>query len=301
MNLKDLTRPVNSKRVADVIKTQFGVDYKIEKLGLSEAVKLLNKTDSMINEFKHNNSLHESENNASYMKLIMLNEAVSKRANELTRTHNLQESKMNTIFIKALKIAALGGELTEGQLKKLKISENMKSVLRNQKISQTFMRRIIENKKARLTALNEGEIDQAQTTIAAQDIADQIQAMIEKFADIKYKSLPALHDSIRNAQGVDAAQEFNTSVSSSLDMLTGSLETAKSDVNNAVAGLTGQEIAGPNDLDLDDFEGGDDMGMDDDMGMGGVDDMDMDLGLDDNEPDFDLDIEPEVDLGRERR
>jgi len=126
--------------------------------------------------------------------------------------------------------------------------------------------------------------------------------MIEKFADIKYKELPALHDSIRNAQGVDQAESFNTQLVGSLDSLTSSLEQAKADVNNAVAELTGQEVAaGAGDLDLDGF-GGDEMGGELDLGMG--DEMDMDLDLDGDGGEFDLDLEADdeaVDLGRERR
>lgn len=300
MNLANLTRPLNAKKVIEIIKTQFGSDYNINNLNLVETVNLLNKTDELIVKFKHQSNLYESENNASYMKLLMLNEAATKKATELTQAHKLQESEMNNrIFTKALKIAAYGGQLTEAQLKALPISENMRSVLRNQKTAQTFMRNIIENRKTRRATLTEGEIDQAQTTIAAQDIADQIQAMIEKFADIKYKELPALHDSIRNAQGVDQAESFNTSLISSLDSLTSSLEQAKSDVNNAVAELTGQEIAGPGDLDLDDL-GGDELGMDDGMG----DELDLGMGDELGGDDFDLDLEPDdedVDLGRERR
>ena len=117
--------------------------------------------------------------------------------------------------------------------------------------------------------------------------------------DIKYKNLPALHDSIRDAQGVDAAQTFNSTVSASLDGLTTSLEQAKGDVNNAVATLTGQEVStGANDLDLDAL-GGDE----DELDLG-MDDFDAEDDSGGDEGDFDLGLEPdeeEVDLGRGRR
>jgi len=300
MNLADLTRTVDSETVTKLIKTQFGTDYNIGNLGLKETVTLLNDTDKLIVEFKLKNNLHSSENDPSYMKLLMVNEAVDRRATELTKVTPIQESEMeNKLLTKALKIAAMGGKLSEDQLQALRITESMQSVLRNQKTAQTFMRKIIESKRAMLA---ESEIASAQTTIAAQDIADQIQAMIEKFADIKYKELPALHDSIRNAQGVDQAESFNTQLVGSLDSLTSSLEQAKADVNNAVAELTGQEVAaGAGDLDLDGF-GGDEMGGELDLGMG--DEMDMDLDLDGDGGEFDLDLEADdeaVDLGRERR
>ena len=231
----------------------------------------------------------------------MLNEAASKHTFELTQS---QGPKMNNNYVTALKIAALGGKLSEAQIKSLKVSEGMRAVLESQESAQAFMRKIVESKKAMLA---ESEIATAQTTLAAQDIADQIQSMIEKLADIKYKELPALQDSIRNAQGVEQADSFNTQLTSSLDSLNSALEQARGDVNNAVAELTGQEVAGgAGDLDVDAFGAGDDMGMGgDDMGMGGDD-----LGMGDEMGDelggdeFDLDLETdddEVDLGRERR
>ncbi len=302
MNLNDLTKPVDAAAVTELIKTQFGVDYNIDKLRLKESVQLLNKTDSLIMEFKQNENLHESENNASYMKLIMVHEAATKRVTALTNHIQIQESEMkNKLLTKALKIAALGGTLSEEQLTALRITESMKAVLTNKNTARTFMRKMVESKKASNKALMENEIAQAETTIAAQDIADQIQSMIEKFADIKYKNLPALHDSIRDAQGVDAAQSFNTTVTSSLDELTTSLETAKGDVNNAVAELTGQEVSTDGDLDLDAIDGGEELGGDDL-------DLDLDAELDfdggDEDEGFDVDIEPEddeIDLGRSRR
>lgn len=295
MNLADLDRPVDSKRVADLIKSQFGTNFDVAKLTLGESLKLAIKANNMIVEYKQTNDYYNSQNDASYMKLLMLKEAAEKRANELTR--KLQESPMNQKLIQALKIAAQGGKLTEGQLADLGVSKSMQSVLRDATASRAFMRKIVEARKAKI-ALTEGEIDQAQTTIAAQDIADQIQSMIEKFADIKYKELPALHDSIRNAQGVDAAEQFNTSLTGSLDELTSSLEGAKKQVSDAIAVLTGQEVAGDmGDLDLG-AEGGEEGGMGDEEDMGLGDEGDEDLGID---LDFGDEDEDQVDLGRERR
>lgn len=290
MDLTDLVKPINSSKVAKLIKVQFGEDYNIDNLNLTESVKLLNKTDHMLVEFKLKKNIHDSQNNASYLKLRMVNEAAEKRATELTQT--IQESEMNKKFADALKIAATGGRLTMEQLESLRVSEDMQAILASQKTARAFMQKVVESRKAK--KLMEGEIDQAQTTIAAQDIADQIQSMIEKFADIKYKELPALHDSIRNSQGVEAAEEFNNSLSSVLDELNASLEGSKKEVNNAIAVLTGQEVASPSDLDVDELGGEEEMDMSGDMDLGGDEEIDFDLDLEDEDED-------EVDLGRERR
>lgn len=305
MNLEDLTPAVTSAKVSKLIKIQFGSDYNIGNLALTESIKLLNKTNSMIVEFKNKKNLHQSENNELYMKTLMVNEAAYKRAEELTEAPQLQGNEMNKIYVKALKIAALGGQLSEAQLKALKVSQPLQQVLESKETAIRFMRKIVETKQAR-KALRESEIATAQTTLAAQDIADQIQTMIEKFADIRFKEVPALNDSIRGSQGVEAAEAFNSAVLQSLESLTSSLESSKGEINNAVAALTGEEMPmGAGDLDLDGIEADGemdmdmDLGLDDEMGMG--DEMGgMDMGGDD----FAMDLEPDtdaVDLGRERR
>ena len=304
MNLDDLTQAVTSAKINKQIKTQFGSNYNIENLGLNESIALQKKTSGMIVEFKNKKNLHQSENNELYMKTLMVNEAASKRVFEIVESQQPKGSKMNNKFTTALKIAAMGGELTEAQLKALQVSVPMQQVLESKQSAQRFMRKIVENKKAKI-ALKESEIATAQTTLAAQDIADQIQTMIEKFADIRYKELPALQDSIRSSQGVEQAESFNSVVLASLEGLTAALESSKTDINNAVAGLTGEEMPmGDGDLDLDSVEAGGELNMDDEL------DMDMDLGLDDEMgdmgggDDFDMDLEPDeevVDLGRERR
>ncbi len=301
MNLDELSQPITASLVNKQINKQFGTKLQITKLNLKESIAVLNRSNTMLDNFKLTENNHTSQNNKNYMKSLMISEAVFKHASHLAE---FKGSEMNKAYTSALKIAAMGGKLSEAQIKSLRVSPKMGKVLESQKKSQLFMRKIVESKKAR-KALNESEIADAQTTLAAQDIADQIQGMIEKFADIKYKELPALHDSIRNAQGVESAEAFNTSLTASLEELTGSLESAKGEVNNAVAILTGQEVSDiGGDIDLDGLEGEEDGELDmdldfDDDGLGGDMGMDDEMGGDD----FDMDLEDEedIDLGRARR
>ena len=142
MNLTDLTKSIDSAEVIKQIKDQFGVNYKIEKLGLKEAVDMLNNTEKLIVAFKQKHNIYESQNDASYMKLVMLHEAANKKALELTDKTKVQESQMeNKLFTKALKIAAMGGQLTEEQLQALRVSEDMQSVLRSKPTAQKFMQK----------------------------------------------------------------------------------------------------------------------------------------------------------------
>lgn len=306
MNLNDFSPKITVSQIETNYKNQFSKPLNVAGLSLTESNELLSKTQKMIREFKRTDvKARYAEKNPTYLRLKMVEEAVSLRianlAESFTNNYNSGSRTMTPNYVKALRAVAAGQILSEAQIKSLKVSPGLRQVLESRKTSIAFMRKIVESKKAGKKALNEGEIDTAQTTLAAQDIADQIQSMIEKFADIRYKELPALNDSIRNSKGVDDANQFTDAVLGSLGTLTDSLETAKMEINNAVAGLTGAEVT-PMDGDLDmDSLGGDEIDMDADV------DVDMDMGGDEGLGDeFDMDFEEEpdqdlLDMGRERR
>mgnify|MGYP006282626341 CR=1 FL=1 len=299
MNLQELTKTVNSAEISRLLKKQFGKEYNLSTMGLHESKQLLSKANKAIAKYKQHNGIHNSETDPSYMKMFMVKEAATKRINELL-SENKQEPQMTNNYVKALKKVAAGGSLSENEIKSLRVSPGLRKVLENRGQAIAFIKRIVENKRKQGRQLNEAEIDSAQVVLAAQDIADQVQDMIEKFADIQYKELPALQDGIRKEMGVDTATQFNDAVLSSLQSLTGALEQAKTDLSNAVAMLTGDEQVGTGDLDLDDIDG--EMDVDADVDM----DVDADLGREVGDEDFDLDFEEEpedelMDLGRDKR
>ena len=301
MNLKDLTPNITVTQIEKLYKNQFSKTLNVNKLSLKESKHMLKTTQRMLVEFKTTQKSQYSESNPTYLRLRMVEEATSKRIADLVESYTNKENSgsrtMTNNYVKALRAVAAGKQISESQIKSLNVSRGLRHILESRKLAVGFIRKIVESKRSNNVPLMEGEIDSAQTVLAAQDIADQIQSMIEKFADIQYKELPALHDSIRNSQGVAEAEQFNSTVLDSLQTLTQSLETAKADVNNAVAALTGQEVASAvGDLDIDGLEG---------------DEMDMDMNPDDEFGDeglgdeFDMEFEPEDDMmgdvGRERR
>ena len=88
--------------------------------------------------------------------------------------------------------------------------------------------------------LKESEIQQAQVVLAAQDIVDQMQKMIEQTSEMLYKELPALTDSIKYELSPDKAQAFNQTAAAGLQGLLESLQASKGQMDTALAGLTGQ-------------------------------------------------------------
>jgi len=134
------------------------------------------------------------------------------------------------------------------------------------------------------------DVDQAQVVLAAQDMVDSVQDMLEKISKIKVEELYPLNDAITATLGSDKAQSFTSTADNTLQSVLDALQSARQDMSSAVAALTGDDVPADFAAQIGDEQedGSDDTGLD----MSDDDDMgDLDLGLDDNEQD----------LGRQRR
>jgi hypothetical protein len=143
--------------------------------------------------------------------------------------------------------------------------------------------------------LRESEIQSAQVVLAAQDMVDQVQKMLEQISAMQFKDLPALTDSIKNDMGVDQATAYQSATAAALTQLLQSVQQGKTALEGAQGTLTGQAPVVPGE------EPGADMGAD----LNADPDMDAEL-------DIDAEIDPTDDeeptplgapesLGRERR
>lgn len=99
--------------------------------------------------------------------------------------------------------------------------------------------------------LTEGEVGNAEVLLAAKDMVDSIQDVIEKVGKMQNEQLPQLLDSIRDQIGQEQADSFKNAVGTTLQALMDNLQQARAGVDSGVGILTG---TGPQPMDL----GGDD-------------------------------------------
>jgi hypothetical protein len=151
--------------------------------------------------------------------------------------------------------------------------------------------------------LFESEMGRSEAVLAAKDIVDSVQDMLEKISKIQNEQVPALIDTIRDQIGGEQAEQFKTTISPCLTELYTALSSARETSDTSVRALAGEEVANTMDMGL----GGDQLPSMADTGMG-------DAGLDAGS-DFDSDMPPADDafgatdsavggqeeLGRERR
>jgi len=84
------------------------------------------------------------------------------------------------------------------------------------------------------------EVEKSQVILAAQDMIDNVQKMIEQVNDMLVKELPALTDSIQSEIGVNESTTFNQTASEALTSLNQTLSQSRTSLQNALNQMTGQ-------------------------------------------------------------
>lgn len=113
----------------------------------------------------------------------------------------------------------------------------------------------------------EDELEQAEVMLAAQELVDELQGMVEDIAEMQVQKLMPIVDAMKEQVGFEQAEAYNNAVDSALGGLLEQSKSAKDAVENATLAARGEAPAAPMPTD---------MGMDDEGDMDGAQDMDMD-------------------------
>lgn len=241
MKLQDIAAAKPTQQISKVFESYFGSRFDVQNLSAKQAQTMLQKVRGVIAEHQNSTARHTSERNPGYLKLVMVEQALAARLAEMapvqtTGTPEQQKAQqaMATATIGATKDPKLKAALT-------KASKGQSLTPDEQKLVAGAALMKTESKLARAyKMLKESEVQQAQVVLAAQDMVDKMQAMLEDVSELQFKELPALVDSIKNQVGIDQATQFNTDATAALTGLMQNLQQAKQQMDAALGVVTGQ-------------------------------------------------------------
>lgn len=280
MKLQDLDSQNKKAKALKVLESRLNGTINT-KMGVRQARSMLESVQRRLSEYRASTAIHKSERDPNYLKLVVLENVLRAHLNEnndgvVLVPLDTKDPKVQ----QTMKKAQSGQHLTPDEQKTITAIASQKK-----EGSKTGRKRIVK----------ESEVQQAQVTLAAQDLVDRVQGMLEDISEMQYKELPALVTSIRNDMGNEQASAFQQTVSDVLTQLLQGLQDGRADLESAMAVLTGQEVGlldkfdgdnGRNATDFDDNE---------------LDDSDSGDRLpreDEDDSDFEL---PPANLGRARR
>jgi hypothetical protein len=304
MKLTELATPKKSRQAAKVFESYFGTKMPVNKLTVREAQAMLKRVRGVIAEHQRSTTRHTSERNPAYLKLVMMEQALAHRVSEEAipvapttpaKPGQTVPGQKPTVDIKDPKLAAA--------LKKSQAGQQLNPDEQKLVAGQALMTAESRLRRAYRT-LKESEVQQAQVVLAAQDMVDKMQSMLEDTTEMQFKELPALVDSIRNQIGIEQATQFNSDVTAALQGLVQNLQGSKQQLETALGVVTGQPAPLDTSMAASGVPGavpapvaGAEMGADIGADIGA--DLGADLGADmdaEQEP-----VSPKAALGRARR
>ncbi len=145
------------------------------------------------------------------------------------------------------KAYTLASGLTES-LNQVKKSHGVHAAEKNPKYMELLMVReglhrwMVENKQQ---LIMESEMGKSQAILAAKDMVDSIQDMLEDVSKMQNEQMPALIDTIRDQIGMEQADQFKNSVGVLLANMVDQLGSAREQADQAARALAGEQVAQP--------------------------------------------------------
>jgi hypothetical protein len=262
MKLFELAAQQPSKKAAKVFESYFGDSINVDVISPKQARVMLSKINKLVNEHRQTTEFHHSEKNPTYLKLMMMERVLAAKVKETASVpvgvavgapataaqQNAQIAPVNPTVAagnaeKDQQRQAQVNSISDPKLKDAmqKATQGTGSPDDQKMIAQAALQTTNESLRRQLyNILRESEVQQAQVILAAQDMVDNIQKMLEEVTSMQFKDLPALVDQIKNQVGVDQAMQFNTDSTNALSSLVQSIQGTKQQMDQALGVVTGQ-------------------------------------------------------------
>ena len=233
MKLQELavTRP--TKQIAKVFESHFDQRLSFDSMNRGQVRGMLQRVRGLVNEHRASPAFHHSEKNPAYLKLMMMEQALTQQLQEFGAT-----APGSTPGADPAATAALN--TVQQQQKKKEMQDQIKQKQKEiADLQKAMMNPTMAAENNTGNFLRESEIQQAQVVLAAQDMVDRVQKMLEDTTEMQFKELPALVDSIKNEVGVDQAAQFNADAAAALSGLVQNLQASKGQLEAALGVVTG--------------------------------------------------------------
>lgn len=285
MKLQELESKTKMQQSLKVFESYFGRQLAFDNITPHQAQQMLGKVRGLIKEHRVSTNFHRSEQDPSYLKLMVMERALESKIKEATtsgtvgttgtsgsgsagavgngdlakgvakvagatgqqgQAQRLTKAIQNTAAGKTLdpasKAALAQHEVGIANLMKdPSQATRLQQMLKTASAKQAQSQSKVESRNRKGRRLSEAsDLQQAQVVLAAQDMVDRLQKMIEDVSAMQFKDLPALVDSIRNEVGMDQAQQFNADATAALQGLVQGLQGSKQQLETAQGVLTGQ-------------------------------------------------------------
>ena len=216
MKATDLTKNITTEGLLSQFESRFGQTMNLQGLAVEQLEDMANMVRTKIHEITDNQHFGQELKDDNYhkhqMMLDILNQAV-KEAQGINTQISPQQQAL------AKKIQTVPG---------LKPQDK-----------DSIIGAMVQKE----TAVKEGIENQSELILASKDMMDKVTAFLEDLAKMKTESMLELSDRIRDEMGADKADAFIQKVKPALESAEQTLTSTRTELDQAVRILTGEEIA----------------------------------------------------------
>jgi hypothetical protein len=266
MQLRELSKPITAKHLNESLVKNFGYKLKLEQFNDAQLEDVRNKLRTEMSQFEVNESFDNLHENPKYQKtralLDVINQEIMEREmnpEDKSKETNLKKKydksgmkknmqkqygkdKGKSIYFATIRKKAMDHSVPESwidsAINRMELGESDQEELKAELQLRYDLRESIAH---HIVYLAEGEEEKAKNIMAAKDMVDRITGWLEDTAQLKAEQLLELVDSIRENQGSDAAQQFQSAVKPALEAVYSALETSRQNLQKGLSVLSGGE------------------------------------------------------------
>jgi len=247
MKLNELavTRP--TRQISKVFESHFDQSVNFDTLNRKQLHNMYRQVRGVLSEVRSSSARHTSQKNPAYLKLMMMEQALAEKIYEAEMVATTAPGAAPGVNPQQAAAMAVKQKMDQKKQVQQELDDLKKQVTDKQnELNSINTTTSVQETKLRLRAqgygyyLSESEVQQAQVVLAAQDMVDKLQDMIEDSTEMQFKELPALVDSIKNQIGANQAAQFNSDAQAALSGLVQNLQSSKQQLEQALGVVTGQ-------------------------------------------------------------
>ena len=216
MKATDLTKNITTEGLLAQFESRFGQTLNLEGLDKTQLEDMANMVRTKIHTITDNQHFGQELKNENYHK------------------HQMMLDILNQAVKEAQGINTMISPQQQALAKKIQTVPGLKPQDKDSIIGAMVQKE---------TAVKEGIENQSELILASKDMMDKVTAFLEDLAKMKTESMLELSDRIRDEMGADKADAFIQKVKPALESAEQTLTSTRTELDQAVRILTGEEIA----------------------------------------------------------
>ena len=213
----------------------------LKKIDEADASNMLSTLRTKINRIKSTSQAHQAERNPEFMEAVMVSRVLESWKSELDRSRlSLNERELTAGEVNKREKYVKGLKKVKGDFHKRygKRGDEVMYATATKMAKESTTERALGILRI---ALTEGEVEQARVTMAARDMVDTIQDLVEKIGKMQNEQLPSLVSAMKDEIGMDQANQFNQTAGDSLRAVMDAITGARDTMDNASRGVYGSQ------------------------------------------------------------